>query len=186
MNNYSSVYRFSIISAYYCWGCTFTSGAQARLDLALGEHLSAMSLKSLRAWILTTGEAAVCLEASRGTRHNSCERKQKQHNRLPLEVIPADPGLFMPHEEGKKAGGRDCGQRAWTRLPWGTCCPGSDVIVLVQPLYKSAPRVAVLQLSTLPYGHKHLWHLLPSGNPRKFVPHLLQQYWSKGIKKIQK
>lgn len=30
--------------------------------------------------MLTTGEAAVGWEASRGTRHNSCERKQKQHN----------------------------------------------------------------------------------------------------------
>lgn len=139
MINHSSIYHFSIISAYCCGGCTFTGVAQAWLELTLGEHLSAKSLKSLRAWILTTGEAAVGLEANRGTSHDSCERKQKRHNLIsspgcPFRLSLQTQGSSSPMIcEGKKVGGRKCGRKAWTRLPWGMCYSGSDVILLVRP-----------------------------------------------------
>lgn len=140
MTNHSSIYHFSIISAYYYWGCTFTAVAQAWLQLTIGEHLSAKSLKSLRAWILTTGEAAVGLKANRGTSHDSCERKQKQHNFISSPGCPFRSSLqtqgssFPMTWEGKKVAGRECGQMTWTQLPWGMCHFGSDVILLVQPL----------------------------------------------------
>lgn len=195
MINHSSIYHISVISAYYYGGCTFTGVAQAWLELTLGEHLSAKSLKSLSAWILTTGEAAVGLEANRGTSHDSCERKQKQHNLIsspgcPIRLSLQTQGVSSPMIcEGKKVGSRGCGRKAWTQLPWGMCCSGSDVILLVQP-HKSIPWMAVLRVSIWPYippceQCKHSWCLLFLGYPRKFVPQLLQKNNSEGIKQTE-
>lgn len=195
MINHSSIYHFSIISAYYYWGCTFTSAAQARLDLTLGEHLSAKSLKSLRAWILTTGEAAVDLEASRGTRHNSCERKQKQHNLIsspdcPLRSSLQTQGSSSPmKEKGRRLVEGTVGKRLEQDCPEACAALAVMWYCLYSPC-RSTPHVAMLQFPALPCvppcKHKPLWHLLSSRNPRKFVPHLLQQDWSEGIKQIQR
>lgn len=153
MINRSSIYHFNIISAYCYWGCTFTGVSQAWLELTLREHLSAKSLKSLRVWILTTGEAAVGLEANRGTSHDSCERKQKQHNLISSPGFPFRPSLQTQGSSSPTiwvGGTGNMGKGPELHSP-KACAALAVMWCCLHSPQKGTPWGAVLHLSTLPY-----------------------------------